>query len=244
MWRHGKAPKAPRPVLAWHVCALLLLLSIASGCGTNLGPVADTAHDVNRLPDTTRSIRAQDSRTVIFLLLRLHELSGLDFSGGMAVEEAQITDDGLAELAKLNLPRLDTLLLGWCEHITDAGLEHVSRIQTIQYLELAGNSHIADAGLAQLASMKNLTGLNISGCPGVTDVGLLRLAAKRDWQYVDLSGCENVTADGIAKLRAALPNARIKKDDLEWEKEVKHLRQEYENRGPLNKFREPGYKGP
>ena len=43
-------------------------------------------------------------------LARLHELSDLDFSGGMVVEEAKITDDGLAELAKLNLRHLETCI--------------------------------------------------------------------------------------------------------------------------------------
>ena len=157
----------------------------------------------------------------------------------------RLTDDGLAQLAKLDLPHLDTLLLGWCEHITDAGLEHVSQMQMLQYLELAANTHISDTGLAQLASMKSLTGLNLSGCPGITDRGLLHLTTKRDWQYIDLSGCENVSAKGIAKLQAALPNAPIRKEDREWEDRARRLKQEFEDRGPLNLYyREPGYKGP
>ena len=88
MWFQSKAFQ---PVLVWHTYGLLVLLFLAPGCGTNLGPIAETAHDVNRLPVSTQSLRARSlPDSDISSLTRLHELTGLDFSGGMVVEGAKV----------------------------------------------------------------------------------------------------------------------------------------------------------
>jgi hypothetical protein len=149
-------------------------------------------------------------------LAHLCQLRTLDFSGGNAVKSASITDIGLARLSKVDLPHLQTLTLGYCADITDAGLVHVGQMHTVSWLSLMACPQITDAGLLRLLTMRSLTALDLRGCPGVTDSGLQPLAVKTNWQTILLGGCSNVTAEGVARLQAVLPNAKVEKDENEW----------------------------
>jgi hypothetical protein len=203
-----------------------MALLVMAGCGGKWPPIVNTKRDIERLPPSQRSIRARFlSDSDIPSLARLRELRTLDFSGGNAVGPAKITDDGLAELANLDLPQLETLTLGWCDEITDAGLAHIARMQTITWLGLPSCPKITDAGLRELINAKNLTGLDLRGCPNITDDGIQQLAAKKNWERIDLGGCPKITPQGVAKLQAALPNTPfLKKDDREWGYHAPHER--------------------
>jgi hypothetical protein len=205
-----------RTFAKWSLYLFAILLIVAQGCG-RYPPVVDTASDVRHLPASEKSIRARGlADSDIPSIARLRELNYIDFSSGMAVEKAKITDEGLEQLANLDLPHLDTLDLGWCNNITDAGVAHVCRIQTITMLLLTACANITDGAMTQLANTKNLTYLDLRGCPGITDRGIQELATKGNLEHIELGGAPNVTAQGVAKLQAALPNTRINKDDQQW----------------------------
>jgi hypothetical protein len=194
----------------------LIALCLLCSCGSE-PPSVETKSDIDRLPVSQQSVCARTlPDSDIPSLERLRSLDDLDFFTGCAVEEAKITDNGLARLAKLDLPQLHTLALGYCQNITDAGLAYVGQMQTITQLILTGSPQITDAGLPKLLAMRNLAYLDLRGCPGITDHGLQVLAAKTNWQEILLGGCPNVTANGVARLQAALPNAKVQKDDVEW----------------------------
>jgi hypothetical protein len=194
----------------------LTALSLLCGCG-RWPPIVDTKRDIERLPASERSVRARGlADSDILSLARLRELRILDFSGGNAVEAARITDTGLVRLSKLDLPQLETLTLGYCANITDAGLAHVGQMHTVSWLSLMGCPQITDAGLSHLLTMKSLTALDLRGCLGITDSGLQHLAVKTNWQTILLGGCSNVTASGVARLQVALPNSKVEKDEKEW----------------------------
>ncbi|HVU90445.1 MAG TPA: hypothetical protein VHD36_24180 [Pirellulales bacterium] len=189
-----------------------------AGCGPYPPSVAKKA-EIDALPASTRSVYARSlSDGDVPALARLRELTLLDFTPGYARKdlttgfkkwEAAITDEGLAKLAAIELPKLETLGLGHCEHITDAGLVHVAKMDSVTSLHLEDDPGISDVGLQHLLAMKNLTALDLRGCQGITDAGLQILAGKPGWQMIALGRCSNITAQGIAKLRAALPNAKI-----------------------------------
>lgn len=203
------------PRLAVLLAAIVIL--VMPGCG-KWPPIVANKADVERLPETQTSVRARGlPDSDIPALARLRQLRALDFSGGNAVKAAPITDQGLAELAKLDLPFLDTLTLGWCDNITDAGLNHIGRMQTINFLGLPSCPKITDAGLPELINAKNLTGLDLRGNPNLTDDGIQQLAANANWKDIDLGGCPKLTAQGVAKLQAALPKGRVLKGDKEWD---------------------------
>ena len=197
------------------VLALTAFLLLC-GCGP-WPPIVDTKRDIERLPVSETSVRARGLADIdIPSLAHLRQLRTLDFSGGNAVESARITDSGLARLSKLNLPHLETLTLGYCANITDAGLAHVGQMHTVSWLSLMACPQITDAGLSHLLTMRSLTALDLRGCPGITDSGLQHLAVKTNWQTILLGGCSNVTVDGVARLQVALPNSKVEKDEKEW----------------------------
>jgi hypothetical protein len=186
-------------------------------CSSDLPPTVESKAEVDRLPVSTSAVGARFlPEAELTSLERLSELSNLSFAAGCAVGPAALNDAGLAKLATLDLPKLDFLILGYCENITDAGLAHVAKMPTVVWLSLMASPKITDAGLPQLLAMKNLKSLDLRGCVGITDKGLAILAGKSDWQQILLGGCPNVTAAGVAQLQAAVPGAQVTKDEVEW----------------------------
>ena len=187
-----------------------------SGCG-HWPPVVNSQHDVERLRFTEPSVRARSLRdSDIPSLGRLHDLHTLDFRGGVLATEMHLTDEGVARISSLDLPRLEALTFGCSAKITDVGLTHIEKMHTLTYLSFTACPRITDAGLPRLVTMTNLTDLDLRGCSGITDQGLQILAIKTNWQRIELGGCSNVTAEAVAKLQAALPGAKVKKDEKEW----------------------------
>ena len=214
-WRNS------RPFGTRHLCLFAVLL--ITGCG-HYPPVVETAADVQRLPTSEKSIRARGlADDDIPSLARLRGLKYIDFSSGVAVEKAKITDKGLEQLAKLDLPNLEELDLGWCDNITDAGVAHVCKIRTLTMLLLMACTRITDSAIPELAKAKTLTYLDLRGGPGITDGGLQKLAAKHNWEHIELGGAPNITAKGVAQLQAALPRTRINKDDQQWSEHFARL---------------------
>ena len=95
------------------------------------------------------------------------------------LKKSQVTDAGLADVAKLqNLTRLHLENTA----ITDAGMAHVGKLAKLEYLNLYGTK-VTDAGIAQLKGLKNLKKLFV-------------------WQT-------GVTEKGAADLQSALPECDI-----------------------------------
>jgi hypothetical protein len=190
---------------------------VALGCNAE-PPIVQNGADIGHLADSTRSLWARRlPASAIPALSRLHELDDLDFTAGCAVEDALITDDGMAKLSTLKLPKFTTVSLGYCDKITDAGLAHLAKMNTVTTVILRADPHITDAGLAHLATMQSLTYVDLMGCPELTNRGIEQLAVKTNWTDINLSGCPHVTADGVAKLRTKLPKAKIEFDRKTWE---------------------------
>jgi len=211
---------APRPRRCIPLSSRLFVAILAfveiGGCA-NWPPIVDSKSQIDRLDVNTVSVRARGLPDAdIPALARLRQLKNLDFAGGMAVEDAAITDAGIEALAKLDLPELDCLNLGFNTRITNASLVHVATMDTLSMLLLPACPKITDEGLAPLLGMKRLVYLDLRGCQGITDKGLKSLAAKTGLHDLHLGGCRKLTDDGIAELQAKLPNLRIKKDDKQW----------------------------
>ena len=194
------------------LCCVLLL----TGCGSN-PPSPGSASAIRRLSSTTTSIGARGlSDDDIPALDRLHHLRQMHFSRGRGVGLAKITDQGLARLATLKGLPVEILDLGYCDNITDMGVVHVAKMNSVTWLSLRVCPRITDAALTPLLSMTNLTGLDLRGCSGITDNGLEHLSTKTNWRTIMLGGCPNVTFQAVDKLQRALPAADVKKDEKEW----------------------------
>ena len=180
-------------------------------------PTADSGVAVLRLDQAHVALRVRGlADEDLPSLASRKDLRMLFFSDGHAVMEAEITDRGLRELARLRLPELHLLDLGYCDKITDAGLVHVSRMTTVTHLSLRACPRVTEDGLRNLVGMRNLQQLDLRGCPQITDRGLDHLAALKNLQWVQLGGCTKVSPAGVRRLQALLPDARVEKDEREW----------------------------
>lgn len=179
--------------------------------------IVNTSSDLqNRDKSLTQlSIRSL-SDNELMQLQQFGQLNYIDFQGGWGIEEAKLTDDGLKHLSELNLPKLEELMLGYCNKITSDGMQYVAKIKNLKYLSLAACSQITDVGLLKLTSSATIETLDLRGCTGITDRGLGYLKKMTKLKEVLLGGCANVTAIGIDDLRKALPNCKVTKDDQEW----------------------------
>lgn len=75
------------------------------------------------------------------------------------------------------------LSLRFCEDITDEGVQHLSKLNALESLDLEACKGVTDAAVPALMKLKSLRELDISRT--------------------------SITADGVARLKAALPNTRI-----------------------------------
>lgn len=170
-----------------------------------------------------RNLEGLTDRQLASLVLAYPMLQALDLSGCY-----QITDGGLASLAKLDhlkalhlagcrevtdqglvllapLPHLQALDLSGCYQITDLGLALLAKLQQLQTLDLSFCTRIADRGLIELAKLQQLQTLNLSFCFQMTDQGLVSLAKLQQLQTLNLSFCSQITDEGLTQL-APLPH--------------------------------------
>ena len=200
----------------WLVATCLLALVSICGCGYH-PPYLDSREEIHRVPRRHVNIRLRGlADDDIPALAARPDTRMMFFSDGYAVEEAKITDKGLLYLSRLPLNQLTNLDLGYCKGISNAGLRHVKRMDSVTRLSLRACPGISDAGLLELREMKNLTQLDLRGCHGVTDRGLGYIARMRHLQWVQLGGCPNVSMAELKKLQSKLPHAKVERDEREW----------------------------
>ena len=201
----------------WFLTVFCLAILFAS-CSPQ-PPYVDSKKAVLQLPTSTEDVVARQLPDDGFAALgHLPQLSDLDFYGGWKGENAspRFTDAGLATLAALDLPKLNTLFFGHCTNVTDASLVYIVKLKHVTLLGLVACPRITDAGLQTLATMSNLTELDLRGCTNITDTGLKILAAKTNWRRLEFGGCPHVSFQAVTNLQQRFPNARIKKDEWEW----------------------------
>ncbi|MBI3861953.1 MAG: hypothetical protein HY290_08650 [Planctomycetia bacterium] len=97
---------------------------------------------------------------------------------------------------------LHAVYLEGCPPITDAGLANLSRMTSLQHLDLNG-SQISDAGLEHAGKLVRLHNLDLSNTQ-VTDAGLASLRPLQSLRELSLRGTQ-ITGAGLVHLRT-LPN--------------------------------------
>ena len=142
-----------------------------------------------------------------------------------------LADTSIADLRPLS-PRLHAISTLWMEnsHLTDAGIEPLSRGIRLTDLTIAG-SRMTDAGLDHLASLTSLWRLRLDRS-AITDAGLARLKSLKSLETLSLTETKltdssvetlagfqslkslnldrsGISPAGIERLKQALPKARI-----------------------------------
>lgn len=173
--------------------------------------------EIDRLPLSTRSVQVRGlGDDDVGCLARLSNLQMVFFGWGFMAVPSRITDRGVAALAKLDLPRLQLLDFGYCDHLTDAALAQISSMHQVTDLQLRVCQGITDAGLRDIGRMTWLNRLDLRGCDGITDAGLDALTGLVHLHELMLGGCGHVTSEGVARLQASLASTKVEKDEEEW----------------------------
>ena len=93
---------------------------------------------------------------------------------------------------------LKTLILAWCEKITDVGVSHLQRMQCLEHLNLANcGQNITDTGGVAISAISTLKKLSLVALVKVTDHAIVALAENcLNLEVIDLSDCR-LTGVGI-----------------------------------------------
>lgn len=129
----------------------------------------------------------------------LEELPRLKNLRELQLHYSDITDAGMVRVGACGT--LHKLVLT-AERVTDYGLAHLSNLESLQELILAGMPAITDEGLAFLVELPELRSLSIIRCPGIGPHLGKRLEGLK-LEFLDLEQCRSVgdeAAAGIAKL--------------------------------------------
>lgn len=161
-----------------------------------------------------RRLRLLDLHSTRVTDAGLTHLTALTEMEDLTLPLRNVSDAGLARVSQLNkLRRLNArgitpVVVTEQGPFTDAGLEHLSRLEHLEDLTICSGAGITDAGIAHLAALRNLKTLSIMA-HGITDDGLRILAGMASLENLSV-GSHNAatfTVAGVNHLNA-LANLR------------------------------------
>jgi RNA polymerase sigma factor (sigma-70 family) len=117
--------------------------------------------------------------------------------------EGQATDALLERISRLE--SLEYLALPGCSAVTDEGMRYVGRLRSLQHLDLSGTS-VTDRGMRFLRELTQLQSFTFAHTETISDAGIESLAHCARLVHVDLMGTQ--TGDGAIRALAALPQVR------------------------------------
>ncbi|XP_074583467.1 F-box protein SKP2A-like [Curcuma longa] len=192
----------------------LQVLSLRQNCRSQLEDnaveiIASYCHDLRDL-DLSKSLRLSDS-SLFALAHGCSHLTKLNISGCEG-----FSDSALAYLAMYckNLKSLN--LCGCVRAATDRALQAIScNCCKLQYLNLGWCEHVSDAGVTSLvAGCPDIRALNLCGCVQITDDSVIALAnGCLHLRSLGLYYCKNITDRAMY----SLANSRSKRKQGPWQ---------------------------
>lgn len=203
---------------------VLVLVAPLGGCFHLLnmggGEPWHGAHDresLARVPDTATQLSVRGiGDDAIPALSRFKQLRSLNLSSGIKYDPQRVTERGFRELATLDLPNLETLLIARSDGVTDEAVEAISRIRTLRILHLIECQPFSARGIESLATLPHLELLDVRGCSQVDDASV---PAMKSLHGLTTVRSLRVTRTGLSpsaieELRSALGEAV---DDRYWD---------------------------
>ncbi len=119
------------------------------------------------------------------------------------IGHTQVTDEGLEHLLSSGITRVEVLD---CPGITDRGIEVLSRVETLDSLNLS-SLPITDDGIAHLVRLPNIVHLDVHSTP-LTDNCLPTLESFKNLTLLRIHDTQ-LSPEGAQRLHEALPNCQI-----------------------------------
>lgn len=114
-----------------------------------------------------------------------------------------VSDDGFRHVGRCE--QLENLWCMYCRDTGDAATSHISSLTNLKYY-YAGLTQITDASLETLARMDSLERIEFHECQRIGDAGIASLARLPRLRELSVSGSPNVTRLGLAAIPA---NVRV-----------------------------------
>jgi hypothetical protein len=105
-----------------------------------------------------------------------------------------VSDDGFRHVGRSQ--QLESLILMYCRDTTDVATSHLVRMPRLRKYH-AGYTLITDASLERLSRIKSLEELSFEGCKSITDAGIPFLTTLPHLREISIGGCPKVTRSGV-----------------------------------------------
>jgi hypothetical protein len=105
-----------------------------------------------------------------------------------------VGDDGFRHIGGSR--QLESLILMYCRDTTDVATSHIVRMPALKKYH-AGYTLITDASLEMLSQIKSLEEISFEGCKFISDAGIPFLTTLPGLREVSIGGCPKVTRSGV-----------------------------------------------
>ena len=105
-----------------------------------------------------------------------------------------VSDDGFRHVGRSH--QIESLILMYCRDTGDVATSHIISMPNLKKYH-AGYTLITDASLELLSGIKSLEELSFEGCKFITDAGLPYLATLPRLREISIGGCPRVTRSGV-----------------------------------------------
>ncbi len=113
-----------------------------------------------------------------------------DFPSLKELVPMEFSDDGFRHIGRSE--RLESLILMYCRDTTDVATSHIVRMPNLKKYH-AGYTLITDASLEMLSRIKSLEQISFEGCKFITDAGIPFLTTLPRLRELSIGGCPKVT---------------------------------------------------
>jgi hypothetical protein len=117
-----------------------------------------------------------------------------DFPSLQELMPMDVSDDGFRHIGRSR--RLESLILMYCRDTTDVATSHITRIESLKKYH-AGYTLITDASLEMLSRIESLEEISFEGCKFITDAGIPFLTTLPRLREISIGGCPKVTRSGV-----------------------------------------------
>ena len=117
-----------------------------------------------------------------------------DFPSLKELVPMYVSDDGFRHVGRTQ--QLESLILMYCRDTTDVATSHITGLASLKKYH-AGYTLITDASLEMLSRIKSLEEVSFEGCGFITDAGIPFLTTLPNLREISLGGCPKVTRSGV-----------------------------------------------
>ena len=112
-----------------------------------------------------------------------------------------VGDDGFRHISRCE--QLESLILMYCRDTTDVATSHLVGMPNLRKYH-AGYTLITDASLEMLSQIKSLEEISFEGCKFITDAGIPFLTTLPHLREVSIGGCSSVTRSGVTEFASGV----------------------------------------